>query len=228
VWYIFPMRILLASPFLFLFVPAYASVIVGAGVTDIAAPASVMPGQLLSDSTIYVFNEQVDLTLTTAIGVGISEPGTYITGISTFTPATIAAGVTVNSYLLRAAPATDEPGLDYRDYTGTISFSSGERILGIIIGNDNLAYTDSQLGAPGTLYPPASYELGGLKDDCEVIISPNDESVYVNFHSSAAAGGMDMIRILTVSPEPADFLLMGSGLAVVAFLKRRTLFSRWF
>jgi hypothetical protein len=226
------MRILLASLCLFLIIPAYASVIVGAGVTQIAPPPSIMPGQLLSDSTIYLFNEQVDLTLASAVSVGISEPGVYIVGTSTFTPATIAAGVTVNSYLLRAAPATNPTGQDYRDFTGTISFSNGEKILGIIIGIDNIAGTAGTLGSPTTLYPPSSCTACGLENTDEVILSANGESVFVNFHVNAATEGMDMIRIITsgptTTPEPADYLLMGSGLAVVAFLKRRTLARRVF
>lgn len=221
--YTFRMRILFASLLLILIVPAYASVIVGAGVTEISPPPSVMPGQLLSDSTIYLFNEQVDLTLASAVSVGISEPGTYIVGTSTFSPITIAAGVTVNSYLLRASAATNPPGQGYRDFTGTVSFSNGEKIIGIIIGYANLAATDAMLGAPGTSYPPSSYTAGGLENNDEVILSANDESVFVNFHVNADTEGMDMIRILTATPEPADFLLMGSGLAVIGFLKRKTL-----
>src|SRR5579862_4023303 len=59
--YTFPMRILLASLLLVLVIPAYGSIIIGAGVTDISAPPSIQPGQLLSDSTMYVFSEQTDL-----------------------------------------------------------------------------------------------------------------------------------------------------------------------
>jgi hypothetical protein len=222
------MRILLVSLFLVLLVPAYGSVIVGAGVTDIAAPPSVLPGQLLSDSTIYLFSEQVDLTLTSAVSVGISEPGTYIVGTSTFVPGTINAGVTVNSYLLRASPVTNQDSDNYRDFTGQISFSNGQPILGIIFYYTNLAATDPTLGAPGTLYPTTNNTGTGLENGDEVILSANDESVFVNFHVNASDEGMDMIRILTATPEPADFLLMGSGLALVGFLKRRSLFPRLF
>ena len=223
------MRILLVSLFLvLLLVPAYGSVIVGAGVTEIAPPPSILPGQLLSDSTIYLFTEQTDLTLASAVSVGITEPGEYIVGTSTFTPGTINAGVTVNSYLLRASPVTNQDSDDYRDFTGSISFDNGERIIGIILGYANIAGTDGLFGAPGTMYPPSTDTGAGLENNDEVILSANDESVFVNFHVNASDGGMDMIRILTATPEPADFLLMGSGLAVVAFLKRRSLFPSRF
>jgi hypothetical protein len=37
---------------------------------------------------------------------------------------------------------------------------------------------------------------------------------------------MDMIRILTETPEPADFVLIGSGLIALALCRRRLRFGR--
>ncbi len=69
------------------------------------------------------------------------------------------------------------------------------------------------------MYPPISYQLGGLENTDQVILGPNSQSVYVNFH--VAVGGDDMIRILTSTPEPEAFVLLGSGLLALALGKRR-------
>jgi hypothetical protein len=181
-----------------------------------------MAGQLLSNSTIYGFSEQQGVLLTSPLNVGITSPGAWMccSGLPT---GTIDAGVTVNSYLLRAAPETNGLG-GYRDFQGEITFSPGEKIVGIIIGYKNIASTDVLFGAPGTLYPPASYRLGGLEPRDTVILGGNMETVYVNFH--VVEGGMDMIRILTETPEPADFVLIGSGLIALALCRRRLRFGR--
>ncbi|HTQ57650.1 MAG TPA: hypothetical protein VMI94_24445 [Bryobacteraceae bacterium] len=225
----FRMRILLASLAslcLLLVLPAYGSIIVVSGeVTEIPAPASIQPGQLLSDSAIYLFNEQVDLTLPSSVTVGISQPGSYTVGGSTpLTPGTLAAGVTVNSYLLRAAPESNPADANNRQFEGEITFGDGEKIIGIMLGADNIGATDIIFGAPGTSYPPGSLANGGLEPGDFIWVSGNDETVYVSFHVDADTSGMDMIRILTSTvPEPADFLLMGSGLAVLGLLKRQSL-----
>jgi hypothetical protein len=36
-----------------------------------------------------------------------------------------------------------------------------------------------------------------------------------------APGGEDMIRILTETPEPVDFVLLGSGLMALALCRKR-------
>ncbi len=218
------MRILLGALLCSLVLPAYGSVIPVSGVSGAVAPPSVSTGQMLSDTTMYVFNEQIGVTLASALNVGIVSPGSWFC-CSGFPGGTIAAGTTVDSYLLRAAPVTDDPSLGYRDFTGTISFSPGETIVGIILGYANVAGTDALLGAPGTIYPAASLQLGGLENGDTVVLGNNLQSIYVNFHVDAGAGGMDMIRIMTTTPEPADFVLIGSGLAVLGLLRRGKLFS---
>jgi hypothetical protein len=165
------------------------------------------------------------LTLSSSVGVGISTPGTWIC-CSGLPGGSIPEGTEVNSYLLYASPESNPAGQDFRDFTGRITFSPGEKIVGIIIGYKQLSNTDGELGAPGTVYPPPSYALGGLENTDEVILGNGETSVYVNFHVNAADEGIDMIRILTEVPEPADFLLIGSGLIALAFWKRRSLSQR--
>jgi hypothetical protein len=126
--------------------------------------------------------------------------------------------------MLYASPATDAAGQDYRDFQGWITFSPGEQILGIIIGYQNIVATDALLGAPGTMYPTLADEWGGLENHDSITLGPNQESVYVNFH--VAVGGADMIRILTDVPEPANMILIGSGLIALALCTRRLRLGR--
>jgi hypothetical protein len=217
------MRTLLVTLLFVLVLPAYGSILLfpGNGVTMISPPANLVtgtPGALMSDTTIFGFTEQTNLTLASGLNVGISAPGSYIC-CAGLPGGAIAAGTEVDSYLLYASPVTDQSGQDFRDFQGSFTVGPGQKILGIIVGYKNLANTDLLLGAPGTMYPPASYNLGGLEGTDEVILGPNSQSVYVNFH--VAVGGDDMIRILTSTPEPADFLLLGSGLLALALFGRR-------
>jgi|HubBroStandDraft_1064217.scaffolds.fasta_scaffold00079_2 hypothetical protein len=214
------MRVLLITLLLIAAIPAYGSMIVVTGVTELSPPpSSLLPGALTSDSTIYGFAEQQGVLLTSPLDAGITSPGNF-TCCSPLSPGTIPAGATVNSYLLYASPSSDEPGFDFRQFDGEVSFSPGETIVGIIVGYQNIVGTDTLLGAPGTVYPPSTYKLGGLEPGHDqVILSSNMESVYVNFF--VQTDGEDVIRILTTTPEPADFLLIGSGLVVLGLFRRR-------
>lgn len=221
-WQKVAVRTLLATLLLAVALPAYGSILLfpSSGVTILSPPpASLLPGSLVSDSTIYGFTEQTNLVLASDLHVGISTPGTWIC-CSGLPGGTIAAGTEVDSYMLYASPVTDQNGQDFRDFQGSITVGSGQKILGIIVGYQNISNTDALLGAPGTMYPPSSLKLGGLESNDEVILGANSQSVYVNFH--VAVGGDDMIRILTTTPEPGPFVLLGSGLLGLIAWKRRS------
>ena len=211
------MRMLFVTLLLLAVLPAYGSIILFSGEVSVlpTPPTSLFP-PLESNSTILGFAEQQGVVVPT-LNVAISTPGVWIC-CSGLPGGTIDAGTTVNSYLLYASPSSDLNGT-YTDFTGSITFSPGEKIVGIILEYRQLNATDSLLGAPGTTYPPLSDTTAGLEKGDKVIIGPNAESVYVNLH--IVAGNIDMIRILTTTPEPADFVLLGSGLIALALFGRR-------
>lgn len=223
------MRILFAILLVVTVLPAYGSIIMfSPSVTVLpSAPASVEIGQLLSDTTINGFLEQEGVVLGSSVNVGITSPGTWVccSGLPT---GTIAAGEEVNSYLLRAAPDAVTQGL--HDFQGSITFGNGEKIVGVIVGYGNISNTNGIFAAPGTLYPPSSCGQCGQEPanappiGDSVTISSNMQTIYVNFR--VADGNMDAIRILTTVPEPAEFILLGSGLVALGFIKRRQFFRR--
>ena len=219
------MRILIVTLLVLAAFPAYGSIIYFSGAVTVlpTAPASVLPTDMSSDSSIFVFSEQQGVTLTAPVDAALTSPGLW-TCCSGLPYGAIPAGVTVNSYLMVASPVTNQDDQLFRDFQGSITFSSDEKILGVIIGYANIAGTDGMLGAPGTMYPPGTYRYGGLEHTDTVVLSPTMETVYVNFH--IFAGNLDMIRILTATPEPADFVLLGSGLVALGLFGRRLRFRR--
>jgi hypothetical protein len=212
------MRMPFVTLLLLAVLPAYGSIILFTGEVTVlpAAPTTLSPS-MESNTAILGFAEQQGVLLSAPLSVAITSPGVWIC-CSGLPNGTVAEGATVNSYMLYASPSSDLNGT-YTDFTGSITFSPGEKIVGIILEYRQLNATDSLLGAPGTTYPPLSDTTAGLEKGDKVIIGPNAESVYVNLH--IVAGNIDMIRILTTTPEPADFVLLGSGLIALALFGRR-------
>lgn len=220
-WYKVPMRILFVALVLTAVLPAYGSIIIFSGAATAGTPPpSLEPGQFTSNTAIWAFTEQQGVTLASNLPVAISTPGAWAC-CSSLSPGSIGAGTTVNSYLLYASPDTTQTGTT--NYVGSITFSPGEKVLGIIIQYQNLFNTDALFGIPGVTYPAAGFIQAGLEPRDFVNLSSNMQTVYVDFH--VAPGHIDMIRILTMAttatPEPAAFLLLGSGLIGLALFKRR-------
>jgi len=206
-------------------VPMFGSIILSAGVDVLPTPpATVQVSTGADDSTAFAFEESSEVTsapINVAVG---SEPGTYVC-CGAYPHAVVPADLSINSYLLYSEPLTDQPGKDYRVYTGSVTFSPGESIVGVIVGFSHLGSTNATLGAPGTLYGTGPYY--GLEGHDTISITGNLETLSFTFYTVPydpvnGEHGIDSIRILTTSsvPEPADFLLIGSGLLAVGLLFR--------
>jgi uncharacterized repeat protein (TIGR01451 family) len=108
-------------------------------------PASVKLGALESATQVYAFDERQNVTLTSAVAVDATSPGTY----STFPSgnATLPVGSVVDSHLLHS-------DIPRRNFTarrqGSVTFNAD--IVGVIAATNRLASSDTQLGAPGTQY----------------------------------------------------------------------------
>ncbi len=214
------MRIFLVVALLLAVLPAYGSIILFSGVTGVSPPASVQIGEtdLQSATTAFVFAEQQNVLITSPQDAGIVTPGTWVccTG---FAPGAITGPAFIDSYYLLSSAPT---GSGVTDFTGSITFSPGERVVGIIVGYQVLASTNSMFGAPGTLYPVSNgpfFTLNGLDPGDSVTLSSNLQTVSFDFQTGA--GGIDSIRILTETPEPPDYVLFGSGLIVLGLFGRR-------
>jgi hypothetical protein len=97
-----------------------------------------------SDTTGFVFTERAILELAAPVNVSTQASGTY-TLAAQLTPASIAAGTLVSSYLLH----TDRESVA-TNYIGSITFSTP--ILGVIVTNAALNNTGAVFAAPGTTY----------------------------------------------------------------------------
>lgn len=172
-------------------VPGAEAVIVATGgdAVKIAPPPSLF--SLESDTTIFAFDEQQQVTLTTSVAVDISAPGTYDDS-GDLTPATIPAGTCVSSHFLHADRATEQgpPTL----FNGTVVVDAD--ILGIAILGTSLNATDV-LGAPGTGYPKVAQRQMNLDEGDQVIEMADLRTVEVQMAIIAHA---DQVRIITECP----------------------------
>jgi hypothetical protein len=190
--------------------PATADLISTTGQIDVLSspPASVQRGQLQSNTNIFAFNEQARLTLSTAVSVDITSPGTYTT-VASLTPGTISAGTQVSSYFLHSDPVNNNAMFD-----GSVTFSTP--ILGVIVLSGTLSSSDAQLGATGTTYPTndsgRGLELTAGQDF--VTLSSNLRTLTVHFFTH---DNVDEVRIITAVPEPSSLVLAaGCGLLALA------------
>src|SRR6185312_15148144 len=130
------------------------------------------------------------VTLTSAMNVDGSDPGTYTTFV---TRGKIPAGTIVDSHLVHSDPParSTTPGR-----TGSVTFPTD--VIGIVGSTARLAATDSTLGAPGTTYA-GSVKYRGLEADSNgrpdtVTISADRRTVSIDFRTTSV---IDDLRIIT-------------------------------
>lgn len=186
-------------------------------------PTNLSTGAWQSDTQIQAFDEAQDLTLSQAINIDISTPGTSPNAsTSNLSPATIAAGTVVNSYALHFDVDGAPPVGDAYELTGSITVS--DPIIGLIVLSNSLTATNSILGIPGDTYPFGSdYGLelnpaGGGTSDI-ITLGSDDHTVTVDWRDASSA---DNIRIITEVPEPGtEMAWLGLAACVVFGWKRR-------
>ena len=194
-----------------------AAIVAAAGdVAQIPPPPSVVPQALESDFHIHAFDEAQHLELPTAIRVDISSPGTYEKWPD-LTPAVIAAGAEVSSYLLHA---------DQMDFCrsvaleGSITFDTD--ILGVILRKHTLNKTDGILGALDTEYPTNRLGLSRgaelLSSQDSVVLEPDGRTLTVHL---AVGSAIDQIRVVTDAPEPTALSLLALGVLPAIRSRRR-------
>ncbi|QDV91745.1 hypothetical protein RAS2_28500 [Phycisphaerae bacterium RAS2] len=170
---------------------------VSGGMQQIAAPGSVVTGELESDASIFVFAERSGFTLPQIVNVSISQPGTS-PGPSgrNLSPATIPAGTQINTYYIHY----DKIGTGQaRSATGSITFD--EEILGLIIGGAGLLGTNALIGLPSTAYPPGQdHQSTELGDGSSVTLSADRRTVSVTLRVTCCA---DNIRVITAASPGA-------------------------
>jgi|SRR5581483_5192277 hypothetical protein len=163
-------------------------------IVQIAAPPSVVAGQLQSDTQIPAFEEQQNVVLANPLIIDIAVPGTY-DGTNPLTPGVVPTGATVSSHYVHFDAATDTFSSGVGISGGTIKFNN--QIIGVIIQDTNLDASDGAVGAPGTTYPsgPNTFrglEMVGFEGDS---ITVGCDTITVN--SLFVQGLTDQFRVIT-------------------------------
>jgi hypothetical protein len=174
-------------------------------VVETAVPESVVHQQYESDKEIRAFNEVQSSTLESDVSVNITSPGIY-DRTTVLSPGTIPAGTVVSSHFLHLDPRKFNPAV----LPGSVTFDAD--IIGVIVLDNALDSSDSELGAAGTAYPANDYR--GLELDVNrdvIIIDPDLRTLTVLFE---AGENIDQIRVVTsgssggiaISPPSGDYV----------------------
>lgn len=156
---------------------------------QIAPPASVIPGALQSNTTIYTFDEQQSVPVPATIPVDITAAGFYNTAAS-LTPGAIVTGTVVDVHLIHF----DQLGPGQTTLDGTIQFDGD--IIGVQILSATLDTADV-LGTAGA-YPTGDL-LRGLELNGEFVsVLPGLRDIRVHLITSNV---IDQVRVFT---QPVD------------------------
>jgi hypothetical protein len=152
----------------------------------------------------------------------ITAPG-LVDAAADLTPAQLAAGTQIDSYLLHADPLGG--GMPIVMFQGSVTFD--RPILGAMMTYESLTQTDSLLGSATTNYIPPEFFRGfegpgfpiysfAVSDSLE--ISDDFRTLTFAFRTESR---MDQIRIVTAAnPEPSTAILVALAAAFVAIRRR--------
>jgi len=178
-------------------------------------PESILEGEFQLNSFISWFFEG-QTTLSNELDVDITSPGEYTQG-SVLSNGAIAAGATVNSYLLHFDPVGQPSAPAYA--SGTFRFP--QPIAGINVLDASLDDTDL-FGAPGTNYPTA-VEFRGLEFGTGSVADLLDFFGLrdIKLDLAASGVGVDQVRVFTKAPIPTTALLLGCGIVGLVGFRRK-------
>jgi len=170
--------------------PALAGIVTTTGaISRISPPSSVEQDRLESDGEMGIFIERAGHVTTATMLVNASESGTY-DETADLTPALIPSGAIVDSYFLHFDPVSAVVELE-----GTVRFDTP--IVGLMILDFALGYSDFELGAPMVSYTSArdrGLELDKNPDEFEI----SSDFLTLNI-SLQASNVLDQVRIVTLS-----------------------------
>lgn len=184
------------------------------------APASVLDGALESNVSMLVFSERSGYVLAAEVDAVLALPSLSFAGDAIPSAGTIGTGSPVDSWLVHA----DRIGAAWSSrMSGSVTFDSD--ILAVIVRSSNLAATDAELGAAGTLYGTDAYR--GIDDANDTIaISADRRTLTLALRHST----LDNLRVVTAAaladaspvPLPASLLLLPAALFVLLRSRRAT------
>lgn len=186
----------------------------GAGV-QIIPPPSVNPGDLESNTDVYVFNEVQDISAPFDIDINlVGTPGATAATNPGGPVGQIPFGQFISSHFLHS----DQVGPGFTTLTGTVSFD--REILGLQFLDAELDTTDSTLGAAGTSYPTFASRRGADWDSgFSELFSISTDGKTLRY-TVGTSNVIDQVRIITRGvPTPGSAALI--GLAGLAAVRRR-------
>lgn len=195
---------------------------VSGDLTQIAAPPSVAVGALEDNTNGRIFVERADYVLPSAVSVDVDGTLGLYNELADLTGGTVAAGTSVDSYLLHFDPDFGNPS-----YAGSVQFDS--TILAVIVLSASLDGSDAVLGAPGTTYQSGLPRRGLDLADFTILDSITLANSTTLQFDIVSGNQMDHIRVLTSTatvPEPSTFTLLLVAAAPLAWSARTRLGRR--
>lgn len=161
-----------------------------------APPANVSPNALEDSSAVFLFLERAEVTLEQDLSVDAAKPGTF--SLLSASPDLLAAGQTVDSYLLHFDPVMgDNPPSEVKA-EGRITFN--QPVVALLFSGDQLSKTDALLSASDTQYTIGEWRGLEESDSADVIrLSEDRRTIHVKW--GVSPGGLDQVRVLVQSPR---------------------------